>query len=286
MVAAEVSKLTGNAHGFSESVQKSTGWLHLAQNRASWRQFSKFWEGRCLGETRCFGTQVCLAWSGLVLLGVCGVEWPRLVSKAGHGLESGRLRETESATDYGENGRRSGSWGGRMVLPEVQNGTLQTWRKLKLKCESFELERERSDSVADFDAPSLGVECWGDWYTRAIHAWKTVLTSQAQKSGRDGWTKAVGERSDGLQLVWYGSDGFDGSDAMVAMASMEWWCRVVMELRWFRSWACKEIGKFLKTSLRMTTTPRVPDGSTSLRRVDKIAGEHVEGLPFKLWRTR
>ena len=57
---------------------------------------------------------------------------------------------------------------------------------------------------------------------------------------------------------------------------------MVKELRWFRSWASKEIGKFPKTSVRMTTTPRVSDGSRSLRRVDKIAGEPVEGLPYKI----
>ena len=39
-----------------------------------------------------------------------------------------------------------------------------------------------------------------------------MLPDQAQKSGKDGWTKAVGERADGLQLGWYGSDGFSGSD--------------------------------------------------------------------------
>ena len=41
MVAVEVSKFTGNADGLSESVQNNTGWLHLAQNRGSWKQFSK-----------------------------------------------------------------------------------------------------------------------------------------------------------------------------------------------------------------------------------------------------
>ena len=41
MVAGEVSKFTGNADGLSESVQDNTGWLHLAQNRGSWKQFAK-----------------------------------------------------------------------------------------------------------------------------------------------------------------------------------------------------------------------------------------------------
>ena len=41
MVAGEVSKFTGNADGLSESVQANTGCSHLAQNRGSWKQFSK-----------------------------------------------------------------------------------------------------------------------------------------------------------------------------------------------------------------------------------------------------
>ena len=38
------------------------------------------------------------------------------------------------------------------------------------------------------------------------------MPDQAQKSGKDGWTKAVGERAYGLQLGWYGFDGSNGSD--------------------------------------------------------------------------
>ena len=41
MVAGEVSKFVGNADGLSKTVQDNTGWLHLAQNRGSWKQFSK-----------------------------------------------------------------------------------------------------------------------------------------------------------------------------------------------------------------------------------------------------
>ena len=41
MVAGEVSKFTGNADGLPESVQENTGWLHLARNRGSWKEFSK-----------------------------------------------------------------------------------------------------------------------------------------------------------------------------------------------------------------------------------------------------
>ena len=41
MVAGEVSKFTRHADGLSESVQDNTGWLHLAQNRGNWKQFSK-----------------------------------------------------------------------------------------------------------------------------------------------------------------------------------------------------------------------------------------------------
>ena len=41
MVAGEVSKFVGNADGLSKTVQDNTGWLHFAQNRGSWKQFSK-----------------------------------------------------------------------------------------------------------------------------------------------------------------------------------------------------------------------------------------------------
>ena len=72
MVAGEVSKFTGNADGPSESVQENTGWLHFAQNRGRWKQFSKC--GRspdgpgCLGDpcaSRLTGTNACaLCWQG------------------------------------------------------------------------------------------------------------------------------------------------------------------------------------------------------------------------------
>ena len=41
MVAGEVSKFVGNADGLSKTVQDNTGWLHFAQNRGNWKQFSK-----------------------------------------------------------------------------------------------------------------------------------------------------------------------------------------------------------------------------------------------------
>ena len=41
MVAGEVSKFIVNADGLWESVQNNTGWLHLAHNRGSWKQFAK-----------------------------------------------------------------------------------------------------------------------------------------------------------------------------------------------------------------------------------------------------
>ena len=41
MVAGEVSKFVGNADGLSKTVQDNTGWLHFAQNRRSWKQFSR-----------------------------------------------------------------------------------------------------------------------------------------------------------------------------------------------------------------------------------------------------
>ena len=73
------------------------------------------------------------------------------------------------------------------------------------------------------------------------------------------------------------------TDHVASMAAMEWWCRVVQELRWPWSWASKETEQFLMTSLRTTAAPRVSDGSSSLRRVDKIAGTRVQGSPYKNW---
>ena len=103
MVSTEVSKFTGNTDGFAESLQVSTGWLQLAQDRGHWRQFAK------LGKSLVFvwsmwvhngdssdasGTKVRPAWCGLVLMGVCGVEWSRVVSKAGpRPQKKVRLRE-------------------------------------------------------------------------------------------------------------------------------------------------------------------------------------------------
>ena len=43
MVSTEVSKVCGNADGFAESVQLSTGWSQLAEDRGHWQQFAKFW---------------------------------------------------------------------------------------------------------------------------------------------------------------------------------------------------------------------------------------------------
>ena len=42
MVSTEVSKFSGNADGFAESVHLSTGWMQLAQDRGKWQQFVKF----------------------------------------------------------------------------------------------------------------------------------------------------------------------------------------------------------------------------------------------------
>ena len=51
------------------------------------------WEEPCLGRDRCLGDPSA---SGTVWSGADGVEWSRLASKAGHGLENGRQRVTES----------------------------------------------------------------------------------------------------------------------------------------------------------------------------------------------
>ena len=41
-VATEVSRFTGNADGFSESVRESTGLLRLAEDRDRWKQFVNY----------------------------------------------------------------------------------------------------------------------------------------------------------------------------------------------------------------------------------------------------
>ena len=55
MVAGEVSKFVGNADGLSKTVQDNTGWLHFAQNRGSWKQFSKMWKEPCIDGPGCLG---------------------------------------------------------------------------------------------------------------------------------------------------------------------------------------------------------------------------------------
>ena len=55
MVAGEVSKFVGNADGLSKTVQDNTGWLHFAQNRGSWKQFSKCEIEPCIDGPGCFG---------------------------------------------------------------------------------------------------------------------------------------------------------------------------------------------------------------------------------------
>ena len=48
-VWTEVSKVCGNADGFAESAQQTTGWLQFAQNRVQWRQFVR--TGKLVGVT-------------------------------------------------------------------------------------------------------------------------------------------------------------------------------------------------------------------------------------------
>ena len=52
MVAAKFAR---NADGLSETVQDNTGWLHFAQNRGSWKQFSKMWKEPCIDGPGCLG---------------------------------------------------------------------------------------------------------------------------------------------------------------------------------------------------------------------------------------
>ena len=71
MVAGEVSRFTGNADGPSESVQDNTGWLHLAQNRETWKQFCEMRKESCIDGPGCLedpcasgmtGTDAGAAW--------------------------------------------------------------------------------------------------------------------------------------------------------------------------------------------------------------------------------
>ena len=122
-----------------------------------------------------------------------------------------RERGRERGTDCRENGRRSGSWSKRSEDEWFWlTCRMEPWRPgvFFFKCVKVLSWNVIRDLI--LSQISILVECWCAWYTRAVHAWKTVLPDQAQKSGRDGRTKAVGERADGLQLEWYGSDGFDG----------------------------------------------------------------------------
>ena len=171
---------------------------------------------------------------------------------------------------------------------------LQTWCNLVFNFESVELERGKgSECVADFDAHSLGVECWSEWCTRAVHAWKTVLPDQAQKSGKYGWTKAMGKRADGLQLARYGSDGYDGFDGYDdfdgsrVSGGVDGCDGVVVS-----SGEGIKVAQVMglqgdKTSLGTSLRTTVSDGSRSLRRVDRIGEEldsppRAEGLPYKI----
>ena len=58
MVAGAVSKFVGNADGLSKTVQDNTGWLHFAQNRGSWKQFSKCGKSLVQMVPGASGTQV------------------------------------------------------------------------------------------------------------------------------------------------------------------------------------------------------------------------------------
>ena len=88
------------------------------------------------------------------------------------------------------------------------------------------------------------------------------------KHRNQGRTTAVGERADGLQLVWYGSDGVDGCDGVVLPRSAG---VLVAQAK-----GLQETEKSLGTSLQTMTAPRVSDGSRILRRVDKICGTRAE----------
>ena len=114
MVAAEVSKLSGDADGFAESVQIFTGWLQFAQDRGRWRHCAKFgkspflvWPMRVRNRDTpdasrpqvrpaCRCSTPVDAWTGADLIEGGGVDWLRLASNGGRGPECQRLRERES----------------------------------------------------------------------------------------------------------------------------------------------------------------------------------------------
>ena len=153
-----------------------------------------------------------------------------------------------------------------------------------------------------------------------VNGAKELLPDQAQITGKDGWAKAVGERADGLQLGWCGSDGsggidgFDGFDGVdgsggVAVSSGGSKLPLVKGLQGDRKisgdklanddstkssplytklkglvlmmcWDTTTMEKWL--CLLTIPAPEVNFGSErsgSSRRVDKIDGEHPEGLP-------
>ena len=81
-----------------------------------------------------------------------------------------------------------------------------------------------------------------------------------------------------------GSDGFDGSDGSDGVHG----CAGVVVLSGKGIKMAQVVGvqgeteKSLGTSFRMTTAPRVSDGSRSLKRVDKIAEKRGEEVPYKI----
>ena len=94
-MAAEVSKFTGNADGFSESVQNKTGWLHLSKP-CELETICENWEETCLGVARCLGDPRA---SGMVWTGADGSLWRRMVP---FGVESwSRRRKLVPASKMG-----------------------------------------------------------------------------------------------------------------------------------------------------------------------------------------
>ena len=106
-MSAEVSKFPGDADGFAESVQMSTVWLQLAQDRGSWRQFAKFGKSpvfgvanadakqrytRCLVDPRASGMHV----EHSLLMVWAGADWRRMVVAAPKDNDREREKESES----------------------------------------------------------------------------------------------------------------------------------------------------------------------------------------------
>ena len=94
MVAAEVSKLTGNANGFSESVQKSTG--ACTSRPCELETVCQIWEEPCLGAARCLFDPSA---SSMVWTGAAGSLWRRMAAFGVENWSRPRIWTTERVSE-------------------------------------------------------------------------------------------------------------------------------------------------------------------------------------------